>query len=274
MPGYVPIGSSIMIGDTRSISIYDGSEWEVTLDSIEFTDGSLSTGYYYLTPDDGFTYLIATLTVRNTGMKGADFYTSGSTVIYDGKYEYNKESALSDDFTGLAPLSNPRTGVITFMVPKSVAESNDALVINIADVSYVIRPGDDTSSGIGTNGDASEIGNVYEGSWAGRDYDRIFMEINYVDANGGYFDISISWSSSASEVSEWELWGVYMEEEGVIQYYGNQIESCYYDDGGVNSEVVSETEEGILWIGDDGLLYWDDYTESSGESYALEKLAY
>lgn len=122
--------------------------------------------------------------------------------------------------------------------------------------------------------DASEMINWYEGSWAGRDYDRIFMEINYVDANGGYFDISISWSSSASEVSEWELWGVYMEEEGVIQYYGNQIESCYYDDGGVNSEVVSETEEGILWIGDDSLLYWDDYTEPSGESYALEKLAY
>lgn len=51
-----------------------------------------------------------------------------------------------------------------------------------------------------------------------------------MDANEGYFNISISWSSSVSEVSEWELWGVYMEEEDVIQYYGNQIESYYYDD--------------------------------------------
>lgn len=65
-----------------------------------------------------------------------------------------------------------------------------------------------------------------------------------------------------------------MEEEGVIQYYGNQIEYCYYDDGGVNSEVVSETEEGILWFGDDGLLYWDDYTEPSGGSYIFEKSTY
>ena len=65
-----------------------------------------------------------------------------------------------------------------------------------------------------------------------------------------------------------------MEEEGVMQYYGNQIECCYYDNGEMKSEVVSEAEEGILWFGDDGLLHWDDYTEPLGESYVLEKQAY
>ena len=125
-----------------------------------------------------------------------------------------------------------------------------------------------------TNEEDSEISR-YEGSWSGRDYDRIFMEINYVDANGGYFDISISWASSALEWTQWELWGTYMEEEGVIQYYGNQIEhEGSYETGEMEEEVVSEVEEGILWFGDDGLLYWDDYTEPSGESYILEKTTY
>ena len=125
-----------------------------------------------------------------------------------------------------------------------------------------------------TNEEDSEISR-YEGSWSGRDYDRIFMEINYVDANGGYFDISIGWSSGASEMTQWELQGVYMEEEGVIQYYGNEIEyEGSYETGEIEENVVSEAEEGILWIGDDGLLYWDDYTEPLGESYVLEKSTY
>lgn len=42
-----------------------------------------------------------------------------------------------------------------------------------------------------TNEEDSEISR-YEGSWFDRNYGRICMEINYVDANGGYFDISIS----------------------------------------------------------------------------------
>lgn len=114
----------------------------------------------------------------------------------------------------------------------------------------------------------------YEGSWSGRDYDRIYMEINYVDANGGYFDISIGWSSSASEWTQWELRGVYTE-EGVMQYYGNEIEYAgSYETGETEENVVSEAEEGVLWIGEDGLLYWDDYTESSGETYVLQKLVY
>lgn len=53
---YVPGENSIMIGETRSTSDIYGGEMEVILDSIEFTDGPLSTGYDSLTPDDGFTY--------------------------------------------------------------------------------------------------------------------------------------------------------------------------------------------------------------------------
>lgn len=136
--------------------------------------------------------------------------------------------------------------------------------------SYTITAANEAASSF----DSSEVSR-YEGAWSGRDYDRIYMEINYVDENGGYFDISISWSSSASEWTQWELWGVYLEEEGVVQYYGNQIEYWgSYETGETEENVVSEAEEGILWFGDDGLLHWDDYTEASGESYVLQRSAY
>lgn len=120
--------------------------------------------------------------------------------------------------------------------------------------------------------DFSQIINMYEGSWHGLEYvnDRLYMEINYVDGNGGCFDISVSWGSGASELTEWDLTGTC--ENGVIHYTGTELE-WYVDDpyGGAGTRVVSEAEEGILWFGDDGLLHWDDYTEASGESYILEK---
>lgn len=157
---------------------------------------------------------------------------------------------------------------VTCIVEESDYDKYVPVFYAVAD-SYVIAAADGGH-------DASEMINSYEGSWHGLEYvnDRMFMEISYVDANGGYFDISISWSDSASEWTQWELQGVYTE-EGVMQYYGNEIEyGGSYETVEIEENVVSEAEEGVLWIGDDGLLYWDDYTEPSGETYAFEKSVY
>lgn len=266
--------TKIVIGETQSVNNND-EDMEVTLDSIEFREGKFGIS----TPNEGCVWLVATITVKNVGTKDCSL-PGVETLIYDGVYEYKANYFTEgDSLSWIAPLTEPKTQSIAFMVPKIVVESEKSLVLNIGDwkdetmLSYTIRQGEGTSSGINPDDGSSEISR-YEGSWSGRDYDRLYMEIRYVDANGGYYDIYISWTSSASEWTQWELQAVYME-EGVIQYYGNQIEyEGVYETGEIEGNVVSEAEEGILWIGDDGLLYWDDHTEPSGESYVLEKSAY
>lgn len=265
----------IVIGETQSVNNND-EDMEVTLDSIEFREGEFG----FSTLNEGCVWLVATITVKNVGTKDCSL-PGVQTLIYDGVYEYKAHYFIEgDSLSGIAPLTEPKTQSIAFMVPKIVEESEKSLALNIGDwenetmLSYTIRQGEGTASGINPDDGSFEISR-YEGSWSGRDYDRLYMVIRYVDANGGYYDISISWSSSASEWTQWELQAAYMEEEGVIQYYGNQIEYAgVYETGEIEENVVSEAEEGILWIGDDGLLYWDDYTEPSGEPYVLEKSAY
>lgn len=267
--------TKIVIGETQSVNNND-EDMEVTLDSIEFREGKFGIS----TPNEGCVWLVATITVKNVGTKDCSL-PGVETLIYDGVYEYKANYFTEgDSLSWIAPLTEPKTQSIAFMVPKIVEESEKSLVLNIGDwkneamLSYTIRQGEGTSSGINLDDGSSEISR-YEGSWSGRDYDRLYMEIRYVDANGGYYDIYISWTSSASEWTQWELQAAYMEEEGVIQYYGNQIEYAgVYETGEIEENVVSEMEEGILWIGDDGLLYWVDYTEPSGELYVLEKSAY
>lgn len=280
--------NKIEIGETWSVNNNDGN-MEVTLDTIEFRGGLFGGIYFGTVPDEGCVWLVATITVKNVGTKECSF--SGiETLIYDETYEYKDYGFIEgDSLSGIAPLTESKTHSIAFMVPKSVEESEKSLVLNIEDwngetmLSYTIRQGEGTASGINPDNGSSEINSDdgsfgisrYEGAWSGRDYDRLYMEIRYVDASGGYYDISISWSSSASEWTQWELQAAYMEEEGVIQYYGNQIEYAgVYETGETEENVVSEMEEGILWIGDDGLLYWVDYTEPSWEPYVLEKSAY
>lgn len=272
----------ILIGEVRSL--FDDEAYgilEVTLDYVEFRDkreDEYFGGYIY--PDEGFAFLYVGVTLNNIGTKTT--LLPASTVVYDGTYEFTESYRYGDNTFNIKPLSPPESAILIYMVPISAVESEKSLVLNINDgntlISHTIRSGSnaeyDVEMQTGMSSNSSKIINEYAGSWSGRDYDRIFMEINYVDANGGYFDISISWSDSASEVTQWELQGAYMEEGGTIQYYGNLIEYYYYDNGEMNSEVVSEAEEGIIWIGDDGLLYWDDFTEPSGESYVLEKLTY
>lgn len=274
--------TKIVIGETQSVNNND-EDMEVTLESIEFREGKFNIS----TPNEGCVWLVATITVKNVGTKDCSL-PGVKTLIYDGVYEYNANYFTEgDSLSWIAPLTEPKTQSIAFMVPKIVEESEKSLVLNIGDwenetmLSYTIRQGEGTASGINSDNGSSEINpgggsfeiSRYEGSWSGRDYDRLYMVIRYVDANGGYYDISISWSSSASELTEWYLEGIY--EDGGIHYYGQQVE-WYVDDpnGGAGTRVVSEAEEGFLWIGDDNMLYWDNYNGEIGGDCVFEKSVY
>lgn len=123
--------TGMKIGETKTILVADGEIVDVTFNDVEFTDGPLEDSAYNLTSDSGSTYLLATFTVKNVGTKETSFNTLGSTVIYDGVYEYTTEGfTLGDDLLNLVPLGDSETGTVICKVPTEVATSNKALIIN------------------------------------------------------------------------------------------------------------------------------------------------
>lgn len=190
---------------------------------------------------------------RSLNAYGDEYYDSGLSLNVRGKQDYKIDLIFS---VGMNDVSYVCLYTDEWIETLNAGNEN-AVTDNEAALSF----------------DASEIINMYEGSWWDIYSQRANMTINHVDTNGGYFDISISWSSSASELTEWYLEGIY--EDGGIHYYGQQVE-WYVDDpnGGAGTRVVSEAEEGFLWIGDDNMLYWDNYNGEIGGDCAFEKSVY
>ena len=112
----------------------------------------------------------------------------------------------------------------------------------------------------------------YTGTWQDTYSQRCYMEIDSSD--GIYYYIDINWGSSAQENTHWSLWGMYDEIMGGIHYNGSRIEEYYPEDGEMQETYVYSDGEGLIWIGDDGILYWDDYIEQQGADCSFEKLEY
>lgn len=109
----------------------------------------------------------------------------------------------------------------------------------------------------------------YVGLWWDTYSQRCNMEISSYD--GIYYDIDINWGSSAWDNTHWSFYGTYDEIAGGIHYYGSRIEEYYPDDGEMQETYVYSDGEGLIWIGDDGMLYWDDYIEQQGIDCSFEK---
>jgi tmRNA-binding protein len=60
--------------------------------------------------------------------------------------------------------------------------------------------------------------------------------------------------------------GLYDSVSNGIVYYGSEIEELYLDDGSMQETYIYTDGEGLLFIGDDGALHWEDYKENMGEN--------
>lgn len=109
----------------------------------------------------------------------------------------------------------------------------------------------------------------YAGMWQDVNSQRCSMEISSSD--GIYYGIDINWGSSAWDNTHWSFGGTYDEMAGGIHYYGSRIEEYYPDDGDMQETYAYTDGEGLIWIGDDSMLYWDDYMEQEGAGCAFEK---
>lgn len=112
----------------------------------------------------------------------------------------------------------------------------------------------------------------YAGTWWDTYSQRCSMVISSYD--GIYYNIDINWGSSAWENTHWSFSGTYDETAGGIHYYGSRIEECYSEDGEMQETYAYYDGEGLIWSGDTGMLYWDDYKEQQGRDCAFEKSEY
>lgn len=121
------------IGDTITVD-----NWEIALNSVEIKDKIIKDeydfGYYtYFSPEDGNKYLVANVTVKNTGKKSNTFMPSfnlgsnvGAKIIFQKTYTMKASDLLGlrDDLhdTNLNPLAS-KTGIIVFEVSDDVSNS-------------------------------------------------------------------------------------------------------------------------------------------------------
>ena len=156
------VSDKITIGEAQSYDNEYGNI-EVTLNYAAFTDkleNTLLGGYIY--PDEGNVFLWADVTVNNIGTEKGSLLTAWNTLVFDGAYEFEHYTTIGD-VVDINPLTAPTDGVLVFMVPTSVMESDKSLVLNINDgggeavLSYVIRPGDGTGSMNGIDADNNVI---------------------------------------------------------------------------------------------------------------------
>ena len=152
------IGDRIIVGETQPYNNEFSGNLEVTLEYVEFVDQIEDPLFgIYTLPDEGHIFLRAVFTTQNIDTERGGLVPGSSKVVYDGIYEFNHHT-FEGDFDA-NPLSPPVTGLINYMVPVVVAESDNSLVIEFFEsmaggdnVSFVIRSGASDSTSQGTSG--------------------------------------------------------------------------------------------------------------------------
>lgn len=86
-------------------------------------------------------------------------------------------------------------------------------------------------------------------------------------------NIEIDLEESAWERVHWSFVASYDSDSNGLHYYGSRMESHYLEETDEFQDSYSYTDgEGLLFIGDDGMLYWDNYIEYTSHNYYFEKI--
>ena len=124
----------LQTGDTAAIG-----NWEITLDGVQAQDKiSDDTGFGSFVPDEGNTYQVVSMTIKNVGTAIDSFLPMFSTnedlrvrMIFDGTYEYSATTLLMGDdlmSAALNPLTT-KSGILAFSLPNEVMESTEPLTL-------------------------------------------------------------------------------------------------------------------------------------------------
>lgn len=109
----------------------------------------------------------------------------------------------------------------------------------------------------------------FTGEWVDTNSGRCFMTITCGD--GVNYDIEITWGSTASESSQWLFSGTYDAKEEGIVYSGKRL-LVVCDENGIRNETVTYDDgKGVIYIGRNGKLYWEDHKEDMGADCTFKR---
>lgn len=245
----------------------------VTLDYAEFVNQIESAMGEPIYPDEDCIFLRIVVTVENIGTETGGLPMGWNEVVYDGTYEFseywNTEVANDDryDLSEMEPLTTPKTGVLIFMVPISVVDSDKPLALNINDISgetaisYEINPELNASSQSNANITRDTAGNN-----AASEDNICFNDI----------PVSDLLNSSAMELVQRFGGSYYADGEGRISY--DEIEFYMLDDETVEyiwsfSLECFSINGNALNVNDEGVIYKDEIIELLGTVYEDESLS-
>lgn len=118
------------------------NDWNITVNSFSFEEKIESTQYTSFKPDEGNSYLVIDITVKNIGDVANTFIPTvslkktGAKIIYDGTYEFSGTNLLGYDKDLHDKHINPLAdfnGILAFQVSNEVVDSDKPLVIRITD---------------------------------------------------------------------------------------------------------------------------------------------
>lgn len=110
---------------------------------------------------------------------------------------------------------------------------------------------------------------TFTGEWVDINSERCFMVITCED--GVNYDIEITWGHTASESAQWLFSGTYDAEEEGIVYSGKRLLVVYDEDGTRGETVNYDDGTGVIYIGRNGKLYWEDHKEDWGADCTFER---
>ncbi len=100
------------------------------------------------------------------------------------------------------------------------------------------------------------------GSWEDEISQRAHMDVTK-NADGSY-SILVSWGSSASETSTWEITGTYDEASGMLSYENGSYTVHTWDEDGVETVSEPEITKGAFMKEGDKLRWKDSKNSDSG----------
>lgn len=109
----------------------------------------------------------------------------------------------------------------------------------------------------------------FVGTWGDTYSQRCYMTIECTD--GVYYYIDINWSDSAWENTHWAFVATYDSNSNGLKYYGSRCEEYYPDEGEMQETYVYDNGEGLIYLGDDGMVYWEDFVENQGSDCIFQR---
>lgn len=200
----------------------------------------------------------------------------------DGKPDYTEENIDIVEFTGNCIYydvevkallqftldKDSNTFSATYLSFNDVPQNNLTL---IALLETVFTDGEEKKDTASLNEQTNPISQAmdYIGEWQDIESQRCNMSIEYVDGESYFIDIN--WGSSAWDNTHWSFEGTFDIKTGAIIYRGSRIEEYYSEQGDMQETYVYTDGEGKIFIGNDGVLYWEDYKEAAGDGCIFMK---